>query len=133
MKQFANMKYCTHQIGLATFFPRPFIIAYKSSPHFLSLKDSANKYDVGLKSELVIQSLEQSSDDFHLLIFYFNRNQYIQIYGCYELQFYSLSLFYSLYSECWDISRNLIKTGHKINTRVNFRNLSALSALLLWE
>lgn len=71
------MKYCTYQIGLAPFFLRPSIIAYKSSPHFLFLEDMANKYDVGLKSELVNQSWEQSSNDFQLLIFYFSRNQYV--------------------------------------------------------
>jgi hypothetical protein len=71
------MKYWTYQVGPATSFPRLFIIAYKSSPHFLFLKDLDNKYDVGLKSELVNQSGEQSSNDFHLLIFYFKRKPYV--------------------------------------------------------
>lgn len=54
LKQFANMKYCTYQIGPTTIFPRPFIIAHKSSPHFLFLKDLANKEDVGSNLNLSI-------------------------------------------------------------------------------
>ena len=69
LKQFANMKYCTYQIGPTTIFPRPFIIAHKSSPHFLFLQDLANKEDVGFKSKLVNQSWEQSSNDFHYWYF----------------------------------------------------------------
>ena len=113
LKQFANMKYCTYQIGPTTIFPRPFIIAHKSSTHFPFLKDLANKEDVDFKSELVSQSWEQSSNDFHLLIFYFNEEQYIQNYCWNDLQFYSLSRFCSWYSACRTVSRSFIRTGQK--------------------
>lgn len=130
LKQFANMKYCTYQIGPTTIFPRPFIIAHKSSPHFLFLKDLAYKEDVGFKSELVNQSWEQSSNDFHLLIFYFNEEQCIWIYCWCDHQFYSLSRFFSLYSACSDVLGIFIRTGQKKNIhRINFRKLSILSGL----
>lgn len=119
LKQFANMKYCTYQIGPTTIFLRPFIIAHKSSPHFLFVKDLANKEDVGFKSKLVNQSWEQSSNDFHLLIFYFNEEQYIWNYCWSDLQFNSLSRFCSLYAACRDVSRSFIRIGQKKKIRRN--------------
>lgn len=107
------MKYCTYQIDPTTIFPRPFIIAHKSSPHFFFLKDLANKDDVGFKFELVNQSWKQSSNDFHLLIFYFSEEQYIWIYCWCDQQFYSLSSFYSLYSACRDLFKSFTGTCQK--------------------
>lgn len=107
------MKYCTYQIGPTTIFPRPFIIAHKSSPHFLFLKHLANKEDVGFKFGLVNQSWEQSSNDFLLLIFYFSEEQYIWIYCWGDLQFYSLSSFYSLNSACRDLFKSFTGTCQK--------------------
>lgn len=107
------MKYCTYQIGPTTIFPRPFIIARKSSPHFLFWKDSANKEDVGFKFELVNQSREQSSNDLHLLIFYFNEEQCIWICCWCDLQSYSLSRLYSLHSACGDVFKSFTRTCQK--------------------